>query len=101
MISIWASCSRVTNNDYNLEIIKVVDDGKSKTDLKEAFTGEGKLVNSEFLNGLDVASAKDKQTLLKHKHYLKKREQSRTQSWCKYIKDSSAMALLPCIAEPF
>jgi leucyl-tRNA synthetase len=45
---------------YNLEIIKVVDDGKSKTSLKEAFTGEGNLVNSEFLSGLDVASAKDK-----------------------------------------
>ena len=45
---------------YNLEIIKVVDDGKSKTSLKEAFTGEGNLVNSEFLNGLDVTSAKDK-----------------------------------------
>ncbi len=45
---------------YNLEIIKVVDDGKSKKELKEAYTGDGNLINSEFLNGLEVSKAKDK-----------------------------------------
>tara|TARA_X000000950_G_scaffold39850_2_gene43001 strand:- start:802 stop:3306 length:2505 start_codon:yes stop_codon:yes gene_type:complete len=45
---------------YNLEIIKVVNDGKTKDLLKEAYTGEGKLINSEFLNNLDVENAKSK-----------------------------------------
>ena len=44
---------------YKLEILKVVDDGNSKK-LKEAFTGDGKLINSEFLDGLDVTEAKEK-----------------------------------------
>ena len=42
---------------YNLEIIKVVSDGSNK-DLKEAYTGNGHLVNSFFLNNLDINSAK-------------------------------------------
>ena len=45
---------------YDLEIIKVVSDGSSNDDLKEAYTGAGKIINSEFLNGLDVDQAKDK-----------------------------------------
>ncbi len=45
---------------YNLEIIKVVDDGNSKNKLKEAYTGDGKLINSKFLDGLDITKAKDK-----------------------------------------
>ena len=45
---------------YDLEIIKVVSNGSSKDDLKEAYTGAGKIINSEFLNGLDVDQAKDK-----------------------------------------
>ncbi len=43
---------------YNLEIIKVVDDGKGK--LEEAYIGDGKLINSEFLNGLEIDQAKKK-----------------------------------------
>ncbi len=43
---------------YNLEIIKVVSDGSSNNDLKEAYTGKGKLVNSQFLDNLDIAEAK-------------------------------------------
>ena len=31
---------------YDLEIIQVVSDGKSNSNLKEAFTGNGKLINS-------------------------------------------------------
>ena len=44
---------------YNLEIIKVVEDAKNKNEkLKEAFLGNGKLINSDFLNGMDIISAK-------------------------------------------
>ena len=42
---------------YNLEIIKVVDDGKNKH-LSEAYFGAGKIINSNFLNGLSVQDAK-------------------------------------------
>jgi len=44
---------------YNLKIIKVVDDGNSKNTLKEAYTGDGNLINSEFLNGLNISKAKN------------------------------------------
>ena len=45
---------------YNLEIIKVVSDGANSEILNEAYTGSGKLINSDFLNGLDVDKAKIK-----------------------------------------
>ena len=45
---------------YKLEIIQVVSDGKTKTDLKEAYTGSGKIINSNFLNNLDIENAKKK-----------------------------------------
>ncbi len=45
---------------YNLEIIRVVDDGKKNIKLKEAYTGEGKIINSEFLNNLEIKDAKIK-----------------------------------------
>ena len=44
---------------YNLEITRVVSDGKD-TNLNEAFTGNGKIINSESLNGLNISEAKDK-----------------------------------------
>jgi len=44
---------------YNLEIIKVVTDGNNN-DLQEAYTGNGKLINSDFLNGLEIIEAKEK-----------------------------------------
>ena len=44
---------------YNLEIIQVVSDGKKEI-LKEAYTGSGKMVNSDFLNGLSATEAKNK-----------------------------------------
>ena len=43
---------------YNLEILKVVSDEQKETQLEKAFTGTGNLINSDFLNGLDVESAK-------------------------------------------
>ena len=45
---------------YNLEIIRVVVDANKQNDLKEAFTGNGKIINSDFLNNLDIESAKRK-----------------------------------------
>ena len=44
---------------YNLEITKVVSDG-SKDVLKGAYTGDGSMINSTFLNGLNIEQAKDK-----------------------------------------
>ncbi len=48
-------------NKYNLDVIKVVE---SKNETKKitniATTGDGILINSDFLNGLDVESAKKK-----------------------------------------
>ena len=45
---------------YKLEIIQVVSNNNQ--DLKEAYTGEGKIINSDFLNGLDINTAKEKVT---------------------------------------
>ena len=45
---------------YELEIIEVVSDVNKKDSLKEAYTGNGKLINSSFLNDLDIQSAKEK-----------------------------------------
>ena len=46
---------------YNLEITQVVSKDSSKEQsLTEAYTGSGKIINSEFLNGLDIVSAKKK-----------------------------------------
>ena len=44
---------------YNLEIIRVVSDGKNNN-LDEAFTGNGKVINSEFLDNLNIEEAKEK-----------------------------------------
>ena len=41
---------------YNLEIIQVVSNDQSGV-LNEAYTGPGKIINSDFLNGLDISSA--------------------------------------------
>ena len=43
---------------YKLEIIKVVSSGKEI--LKEAFVGNGNMINSDFLNGLNIEEAKKK-----------------------------------------
>ena len=46
---------------YKLPIVKVVSDNKSVTgdQMKEAYTGEGKIINSDFLNDLDIDRAKN------------------------------------------
>ncbi len=43
---------------YNLEITQVVANKKEGAVLEEAYTGNGKMINSEFLNNLDVSAAK-------------------------------------------
>ena len=47
---------------YNLEIIPVVQskEGKKNKKMQEAYTGDGKMINSEFLNNLSVEQAKEK-----------------------------------------
>ncbi len=47
---------------YELPIIKVVSENEdtSQNELKEAYTGNGKMINSSFLNGLNVSDAKNK-----------------------------------------
>ena len=45
---------------YDLEIIRVVSDGNSDKDLNEAFVGNGKIINSDFLNGLEIDKGKKK-----------------------------------------
>ena len=48
---------------YKLPIIKVVSDKKDNENgnqMKEAFTGYGSIINSEFLNGLNIEDAKKK-----------------------------------------
>ena len=44
---------------YNLPIIKVVSDGNKEL-LTEAYTGAGPMINSSFINGLDIEEAKNK-----------------------------------------
>ena len=46
---------------YKLEIIEVVSNGDVQNEvLKNAYTGTGKIINSEFLNNLDISQAKEK-----------------------------------------
>jgi leucyl-tRNA synthetase len=46
---------------YKLEIIKVVSENTNgASPLKEAYTGGGKMINSSFLNNLDIDTAKEK-----------------------------------------
>ena len=44
---------------YDLEITRVVSDGIDKV-LNEAYSGLGKIINSDFLNNLDISVAKQK-----------------------------------------
>ena len=67
---------------YNLEIIKVVDDGKDNQDLKEAYTGDGKIINSDFLNDLKVKDAKQMIIeKIQSKNFGKKKVLFRLKDW--------------------
>ncbi len=62
---------------YNLPIIRVVSDSNNSLDgskMKEAYVGSGKMINSEFLNNLDIIDAKDKiiKTIEENKIGIKK-----------------------------
>jgi leucyl-tRNA synthetase len=45
---------------YNLEIICVVSENGEDKNLNEAYTGPGKMINSQFLNGLNFSDAKER-----------------------------------------
>ncbi len=45
---------------YNLEITQVVSNKNDNVQLQKAYTGDGKIINSDFLNGLSVEEAKIK-----------------------------------------
>ena len=67
---------------YNLEIIKVVDDGQSHSEMSEAFTENGSIINSDFLNGLNVTAAKDKIIeMIESKKIGKKKTLFRLKDW--------------------
>ena len=56
---------------YNLEITQVVS--SNNNNLKEAYTGSGKLINSSFLDGLNIELAKEKIIDEVEKKYRKKK----------------------------
>ena len=58
---------------YKLEIIKVVSDG-TNNNLTEAYTGSGKMTNSDFLNDMDIDKAKEKIIQIVEKQNIGKRK---------------------------
>jgi len=67
---------------YDLEIIQVVDNEVKNETLKEAYTGEGKIINSNFLNGLNISDAKIKIiNEIEKKGIGKKKTQYRLKDW--------------------
>jgi len=68
---------------YNLEIIKVVASKNEKASvLKEAYTGDGEIINSDFLNGSSSNEAKIKVTqILEKKNLGKKKINFRLKDW--------------------
>jgi leucyl-tRNA synthetase len=45
---------------YNIEIISVVSNSNNEKNINKAFSGTGKIINSDFLNNLNIQEAKDK-----------------------------------------
>ncbi len=67
---------------YNLEIIRVVTDETKNGDLNEAYTGDGKMINSSFLDGLEVRKAKEKIIEeIEKKSFGKRKTQYRLKDW--------------------
>ena len=65
---------------YNLEIIQVVSSNSKK--LTEAYTGQGQMINSEFLNGLGVDESKEKIIkIIEEKKIGKKKISFRLKDW--------------------
>ena len=66
---------------YNLDILKVVSND-SNLPLKEAFTGDGIIINSDFLNGLSISKAKEKiVNTIEQKKLGKRRTLYRLKDW--------------------
>ena len=64
---------------FDLKIVEVVSGGEVN---KEAYTGDGKLVNSDFLNGLTVKEAKEKMlTWLVEKGIGKRKVNYKLRDW--------------------
>ena len=67
---------------YNLEIIRVVDDkSTNKKNLEEAYLGNGIIINSEFLNNLDISSAKKIIDVIEGKNFGKRKTLYRLKDW--------------------
>ena len=66
---------------YNLEIIKVVSDGNID-ELRQAYIGTGKIINSDFLNGLSIELAKEKITKkVEENNFGKRKTLYRLKDW--------------------
>ena len=79
----WLSCGqRCVSKKYKLEIIKVVSNDDKNLQLNEAYTGNGKIINSDFLNGLTIEDAKQKIiTEIEKKKIGKKKTLFRLKDW--------------------
>ena len=66
---------------YNLEIIKVVSNNSNK-ELNEAYLGDGKIINSDFLDGLSTFDAKEKIIkMIEKQNFGKKQILYRLKDW--------------------
>ena len=66
---------------YKLEITKVVSDGTDNI-LETAYTGDGKIINSDFLNNLNIFQAKEKIIdIIEEKKIGKKKILYRLKDW--------------------
>ncbi len=70
-------------NKYKLDVIQVVEPSDKKIDVSEvAYTGDGHMVNSEFLNGLKINDAKNKMIrIIEEKGLGKKTINYRLRDW--------------------
>ena len=71
---------------YDLEIIEVVAENKNKSKnfnkISEAYTSDGLIINSDFLNGLDVGAAKAKAIqMIENKKIGQKKISFRLKDW--------------------
>ncbi len=67
---------------YKLEITKVVSDGNDEKSLNEAYVGPGKMINSDFLNGLEFSKAKEEIIVkIEQKNLGKRKTLYRLKDW--------------------
>jgi leucyl-tRNA synthetase len=69
---------------YDLPIVPVITiDGKESAPLEQAYTGPGKLIHSDFLNGLDVPTARTEVIKkLVEKNMGERKTTYRLRDWC-------------------